>query len=79
MAQTPNYGLYAVDPADLSSNVLDVLQATDGVSSTSNIMKIDALLKELSKTLSFRIVESADEPKGLEAGNEWDRVLEEVT
>ena len=51
MAQTPNFGFYAVEPNDRASNVLDVLQATDGAVNTSNIMKIDSLLKQLQEAV----------------------------
>ena len=79
MVQTPNFGFQAVDPADQTSNVLDVMQATNGSVNTSNIMRIDALLKELQDKESFRVVESAQEPAGLKTGDEWDCLLGEVT
>lgn len=76
MAQTPNFGFYVVDTSDLSLDTLEVMKKTDGLDEESNIMKIDAVLKDLKTTVAFKIVESLEEPAGLFEGDEWDRLLE---
>ena len=70
MAQTPNFGFYVVDTSDLSLDTLEVMKKTDGVDAESNIMKIDAILKEF-----HLVVESANEPPDLKPGDEWDLLL----
>lgn len=79
MATTPNLGLYVIQPSELMTNVLDWVNQMSSTDSASNMMVLDAVIAALQSGKSNKIVESVDEPSGLNAGDEWDQILSEET
>lgn len=69
MAETPNYGLSLVPESDTTTTVLAMIQNLMGTNSSSNMMKIDALLAALN-TANAQLENALDDKQNMLSGIE---------
>ncbi len=75
MAETPNIGLYVVQPNETTTTVMEWVTKMGSSEDASNMMILDRHVAALKDEKADKVVQSEIEPDDVDTGDDWDQVL----